>query len=532
MKKKITTNIRENVSISGETKSLAVIDIGSSAIRMNIAQVNSAGEINTLETLQREISLGKDAFSKGMIKKSSTEACVKVLKIFRRKLQEYQITSDQQIRIIATTAVREASNRDSFVDRIFIATGFNIQVIDEVDVARLTYRSVEYYLSSHKIQQNQKFLVTEMSGGTTEILLMKNQDILLSQSYRLGALRLREMLGEFRAPLPRQRELIENDTDRTIDQILGDVKNNPPHTLIAIGGDIRFAASQIQPEWNYSDPIKITLSALSKLTEQIINMSVDEIVHKFHLSYSDAETVGPALLFYFKLGHALKVNHVLVTDISMRSGVLMELAFGGTWTKKFADQIINSALELGRKFNFDEAHARHVEFLSITLFNSLKEEHNLPPSYELHLRIAALLHDIGTFINIRSHHKHSMYIIQNSELFGLSKRDLHLIALIARYHRRSGPKPEHVEFSTLDRDSRLAVLKMASILRVADALDRSNSRRIQQLICTRDDDEFTITIPGVDDITLEQLGIQSKGALFENVYGMRIILRKKAQLLE
>jgi len=529
-KKKLPTI--DNHTSANPLRTLAVIDIGTSAIRMTIAQANEKGDIHILESLQRELSLGKDTFSKGIITKSSTEACVKALKIFRRKLSEYQITSEHQIRIVATTAVREALNRDAFVDRVYIATGLIITIIDEIDVARLTYRSVESYLSNHKIQRSPEILITEMSGGTTEILLMRNQDILLSQSYRLGALRLREMLGEFRAPLPRQRELMENDIDRTIDQIHGDMSNNNPQTLIAIGGDIRFAATLLQPGWNFSDPLKLSLSSISKLTEQIIKLSVDEIVQKFHLSYSDAETVGPALLFYIRLAQALKINHILATDISMRSGILMEMAVGGTWTKLFTEQIISSAIEIGRKFHFDEAHARHVEFLSISLFNALREDHNLPPSFELHLRVASLLHDIGSFISVRSHHKHSMYIILNSDLFGLSKHDLHLIALIARYHRRSEPKPEHTEFSSLDRDGRLVVLKIASILRIADALDRSNSQRIRQLICTHNDDEFVISIPDIDDITLEQLGIQSKGTMFEDVYGMKIILRKKAHLLE
>lgn len=513
-------------------QALAVIDIGTTAIRMTIAQTDQLKMIKPLESLQHGLSLGKDTFSKGYISRENIENCVRALKSFLRKLREYQITDDQQIRIIATTAVREASNHQLFVDRIFIATGLTVEIVEDIDIARLTYLSVMSYLTAHKFQKNPDVLITEMSGGTTEILLLKNEDVMLSKNYRLGAVRLRKMIDEFRAPVIKQRELIESDIQRTVSHICQDLCNDGPLTLIVLGGDGRFAAAQVQPDWDTILPMRIPLSSLSKLTDQIMSLSVDEIVSKYHLSYTDAETVGPALLFYLHLARSLNSKSITVTGISMRSGILMEMTQHGAWRKRFTNQIINSALVTGRKFHFDEEHARHVEMLSVHLFHELKDEHRLEPWYELHLRVAALLHDIGSFISIRSHHKHSMYLIENSDLFGLSKKDLHIIALIARYHRRSTPKPEHQEYSTLDKESRLTVIKLAALLRVADALDRSNSQRIREINCNCSENTFLITLPNVDDIALEQLSIQNKGTLFEEVYGMRVVLLKKVSLLE
>lgn len=520
----------KNKNLSHRT--LAVIDIGTTAIRMTIAQTDEQKMVKPLESLQHGLSLGKDTFSKGYLSRESIEECVKALKSFIKKLREYQITSEQQIRTIATTAVREASNHQIFVDRVFIATGLTVEIIDDIDVARLTYLSATSYFSLHNFQRNPDVLITEMSGGTTETLLLRNNDVILSKSYRLGALRLREMIDEFRAPIISQRELIEGDTRRTVSLIYQDICRGDPLTIVALGGDARFAAAQIQPDWDFCSPVKITLSSLSKLTEQIINLSIDDVVSKYHLSYSDAETVGPALLFYLHLARALNEKSITVTNISMRSGILMEMIEHGSWRKRFSNQIINSAIVIGRKFHYDEEHARHVESLSILLFNELKDDHRLEPWYELHLRVAALLHDIGSFISIRSHHKHSMYLIENSDLFGLSKKDLHIIALIARYHRRSSPKPEHVEYNSLEKESRLTVIKLAAILRVADALDRSNSQRVREFSCKRIENTLFITLQNVDDITLEQLSLQNKGSLFEEVYGMRVVLQKKATLLE
>jgi exopolyphosphatase/guanosine-5'-triphosphate,3'-diphosphate pyrophosphatase len=504
---------------------MAVIDIGSTAIRMCIAEIKDNGSIKNLESLQQSVTLGKDTFTKGNIRKSSIEECVAVLKSYKKILEEYGIVHDNQVRVVATTAVREASNRDAFIDRVYIATGFDIEVIENVDVSRLTYLSLRSYFAAHQYSPGNTQLAIEVSGGSTELLLLRNNNVLKSHSYRLGALRLREMLGEFRAPVSSYQELMANDVDRTVNQILNEIGDIGQLEFIALGGDARFAAAELKPDWNHSDPVKIPVPTFSKFTRDILEMSVDELAHKYHMSFSDAETLGPALLFYTHLASALKLKSITVTDISMRNGVLSEMAMHGAWTQDFIQQIISSAIDIGKKFSFDEAHAKHVADLSISLFRALKDEHRLSPWYELLLMISALLHDIGSYVSIRSHHKHSMYLIQNSEIFGLNKKDILLISLVARYHRRSSPKPVHIEYVSLDRNDRILVVKMASILRIADALDRSGTQRIKNLVCTKEKDTFVITVPGIDDLSLEELGIKSKGSLFEEVFGMKILLR-------
>ncbi len=525
-------SLPNNHSPEFSSLTLAVIDIGTTSIRMAIAQVNKEGLIQLLETLQQSLSLGKDTFTKGYIHKTSIEECVNALKSFKKVLKEYQIINESQIRIVATTAVREASNKDTFLDRIYIATGMNVEVIDEVDVARLTYLSIRSFINTHPSLLTNELLVTEMSGGTTEILLLQNNNVTLSKGYRLGALRLREMVGEFRAPLSRHRDLMENDIQRTVNQIQQDITLEKKLTLVAIGGDARFAASQIHQDWNVTDPIEISLSSLVKFSEKVISLSVDEIVHQYHITFADAETLGPALLFYIRLADSFSVNNLVISDISMRHGLFAEMSRHDAWSEGFTNQIINSAKKIGRKFDFNETHADYVLHLSTILFNALKEEHLLAPRYELLLQISALLHDIGSFISVKSHHKHSFYLIQNSELFGLNRKDIQLIALVARYHRRSAPKPVHEEYQSLDRESKLLVIKLAAILRVADALDRSNSHRIKNISCLKQKGNLVITITGIEDLSLEQLALQSKGSLFEDIYGMKIILKKQASITE
>jgi exopolyphosphatase/guanosine-5'-triphosphate,3'-diphosphate pyrophosphatase len=141
------------------------------------------------------------------------------------------------------------------------------------------------------------------------------------------------------------------------------------------------------------------------------------------------------------------------------------------------------------------------------------------------LKLAAMLHEIGLFVGIASYHKHTMYLIQNSELFGLSRRDLQLVAQVARYHRRASPSPNHSGYARLSREDRVIVSKLASILRVAAALDRSYSQRIRELTCEIKRDRLIISVPGVEDLSLEQIALKQSCSLFEETYGISILLR-------
>jgi exopolyphosphatase/guanosine-5'-triphosphate,3'-diphosphate pyrophosphatase len=297
-------------------------------------------------------------------------------------------------------------------------------------------------------------------------------------------------------------------------------------TLLALGGDLRFAAAELLPRWNRRDLARLSVNTLSRFSKEIITQSADSLVKKYRLSYTDAETLGPALLTNVRLATALGIKSIYVTPISMRDGVLSEMAGARRWSDEFGEQIISSAVELGRKYLFDQRHAEHVADLAGRLFGALAEEHALGPRHELLLRTAALLHEIGLFISTRSHHKHSMYLIRNSNLFGLGPKDVLQTALVARYHRRAMPQPSHEGYAVLDRESRIEVLKMAAILRVADALDRSATQRVRSLDITVEHRRLILTVRNVTDVTLEHVAMDQKSNLFRMVYGREVVLRK------
>lgn len=508
-----------------EKRLVAVIDIGATSVRMAIAEIDDDGHVHLLENLSQAVSLGKDTFTQRRIRKSSIEECVRVLKSYRRLLLEYGITQPDQMRVIATSAVREASNRLAFLDRVFIATAMEVEPLDEAEVNRITYMGIHPQLQADPKLASSKSVVVEVGGGSTEVLVVQSGNVLFSQTYRLGSLRLLETLEKFDAPPTKQRVIMESQILRIVAQIREQVSQDTPLEMIAIGGDVRFAAANLIDDWDSANLAYLSVERLNEFTRKMLSMSDDEIVQKYGISFQDAETVAPALLSYVLIAREFQQQDIAVSDTNLRDGLLQHLSVRDVWTANFRSQIIRSAISLGRRFDFDEKHARHVATLCRKLFAELQGEHQLEPRMELLLYVAALLYEIGTYVNARSNHKHSMYLIRNSELFGLSRKDVLLIALVARYHRRSSPQPQHEGYSYLDRAGRVVVSKLAAILRLATALDDSRSQRINDIQCRIDSKRLVITAGGVEDVSLEQLALRQNGSLFEETYGMPAQIR-------
>lgn len=510
-------------------RTAAVIDIGTSSIRMAIAEITDSHRVRVLEALSQGVALGKDTFTRGGIEKQTIEECVRVLRLYRAKLEEYDITSDQQIRVVATSAVREAANQLAFVDRIYVATGLTVEPVDEAEVHRITYRSIQPLLAAEPAFANATTIICEVGGGSTELLVAEQGNVKYSHSYRLGSLRLRQNLQTLQAPQEKLRGIMEIEIHRTLETLPQHVPGASPVKLLALGGDIRFAADHLIPDWTPGTLAAIPVNRLAPLCEKILGMTDDRIGREFHLALPEAETLGTALLIYLQLARLLRLEQITVSSANLRDGLLREMVDPSIWTEDFRNQIIRSALELGRKYHFDEPHAVHVARLSNQLFDALADVHGLDARNGLLLHLAALLHEIGAFVSNTSLHKHSMYLIQNSDLFGLSARDVLLIALVARYHRRASPKPTHAGFNSLDRDRRVAVAKLAAILRVAIALDASRSQRVHSIQCTREQSRLIVTVPEVDDLSVEQLALRQGRSLFEEIFGMRVLLRTQAR---
>ena len=512
------------VSVSQAPKMVAVIDIGSSSLRMQLAEIRHDGTIRNLESFSQALSLGKDSFSKGLIERSTIEDCVHVLSIYRAKLDEYGITDPDNIRVIATSGVNEASNSLAFKDRIFVATDFVIEQFDEAILHRVTYLGLQSYLQNEPEFFKKQSVVMEVGGGTTEVLLLDGHDVSFSQTYRLGALRLRKQLEVYDAPLIKSRELMEAQIGGFLEQFLhSDPKIKPQH-VVSMGGDVRFAVQLLTQKPVGKELVSIDLDSLMELTNDVLARSPESLVTQYHISLPDAQTLGPGLLTHVIFAKGLGVKNILVANVNIRDGLIKEMTERHEWTDSIQKQIVRSATILGRKYNFAEEHSLHVSQIACQLFDQLQVLHQLLPRYRGLLQVAAILHEVGLFISSRARHKHSMHIISHSEFFGIGAKELQMVALLARYYRGSSPSPTHSAYFRLGRWKRVAISKLAAILRVAKALDVTRSQHIESIVCRIEPTRIELHVEQPIDLSLEQLELKQTSQLFEEIFGKPLLL--------
>ena len=504
----------------------AVMELGTTSIRMAVAESDRQGGFRVLDTLHQAVLLGRDTFTQGLIAQETVEECVKVLRGYLRILQEFGVSDQARIRAVATSAIREAANKDEVLDRIFVGTGLSVEILEDAEISRYTYLAVHGQLKKTGLVNAENMLIMEIGGGSTDTLTLRKGSVGNTQVFKSGSYRIRRALEDYNVPESRLRHVMQSNIQReAAGMLMGIGKLNHP-LLLVLGGDGRFAAGSIVPDWDKKSIVKIPVEALEKLTGELVRLQPDDIVRKYHMSFPDAETVGPALAMYLDLVKRLGIKEMHVTGATFREGILHEMVTKESWTKAFREQILSSAYEIGRKYHVELNHARFIAGLARKIFIALQDEHQLGPRHELILNLAAILHDTGHFVSTRSHHKHSMYLILNSDIFGLGSKDITLVALVARYHRKALPRMDHEIYGTLDRKSRVTVTKLAAILRLADALDSGRNFHGVEINIKVDDGRLVIAVKTDGDIDVEKHALEEDGIMFERVYGMKVALAR------
>jgi exopolyphosphatase / guanosine-5'-triphosphate,3'-diphosphate pyrophosphatase len=511
--------------IVAPAKTVAAIDIGANSLRMVIAEVLPDGQVEVLEQLQQVARLGQDTFRRGRLNGEVMRAAAAILRDYRRILDLYDV---KQIRAVATSAVREASNAYTFLDRLFMATGLDVEVIDTSEESRLAVSAVRNALEGVADAVRGRTLIADVGGGSTLLTVLEEGEIAASQSLQLGSLRLQEALATGYESPDRSTEILTQQIANVVSSLQNSLPLKGVRTFVAIGSEARFAARQVGRPTGSQHLHVVTRGKFERLVAECQGRSAEELSRHFGLPYVDAETLSPALLVYRELLHVAHAKRMTVSDVSMRDGLLLDMARSvtGREDKSIAKGVIRSAIALSGKYHIDLPHAKHVARLAVGLFDELQAEHGLSSRHRLLLEVAGLVHEVGGFVSSRAHHKHSFYLIANSEIFGLTREELMITAHVSRYHRRGLPKPSHLEYMSLPRETRTVIAKLSAMLRVADALDRGHAGHVSRLWCERQGEEFVVNVPGVVDLTLERRAMGFKGDLFDEIYGMRVRLEE------
>jgi exopolyphosphatase/guanosine-5'-triphosphate,3'-diphosphate pyrophosphatase len=503
---------------------VAVLDMGASAIRLVVAEILPNRTVRTIEETSKGVQLGRDSFSSGTIRANTVDASLAAIENFRRVIDSYGV---QRVRAVATSAVREARNGEMFLDRVQGRTGIVFETINEAEESRLVFLAVRRMLGRAAALRGAWTLLAEVGGGSTSLTLLRKGQPNRSGVYALGAVRLRQQLNLRRLTHDVQLALLKRSIANVIDEIRLEIPLSRVTHMVVIGGDVRFAASQIVESESGEGVRTVTRDAFLSFCDVVESMDEEQLIDRFRLPAVEAETLLPALLVYRTLLSETAVRRVVVSDASLRTGVLLDLAAPGGRLSAvdFERQVLASAEAVGHRYRFDRAHGRHVAMLAMRLFDECQDDHGLSPRERLLLQVAALLHDIGIYVSLRGHHKHSQYLLASLQIFGLSDDETAMVSNIARYHRRATPQRSHLSYAALDRQNRLIVNKLASILRLANALDAEHLQKVRDLRVVRSDPAWIVEIDGIGDLTMEQLAATSRADMFSDTFGPALIIR-------
>jgi exopolyphosphatase/guanosine-5'-triphosphate,3'-diphosphate pyrophosphatase len=515
----------------------AAIDVGSNALRLRLIEalgpsqpsraVGAASQPppgepwKDLATLRAPVRLGSEVFLSGRLAPASIGQACDALREFRQEMDRWKV---DDYRAIATSAVREAKNGATLVERARREAGIELETIEGIEEARLVQLAV-----TRRLQLNdRRALLVDVGGGSTELTLLDHGEPGFTRSLPLGTVRILEAYLKGVKTVDRARErLLEEAIDRALSEALPQV--GTVDVLVGTGGNVDTLCDLCPAK---GPPRAIDVAAAKATFKKMCAMSNSERRDAFQLRPDRADTIVPAAAIFLRLAQVLKIQSIVAPGVGLAAGILEELVdkFFHVWDSAGeAERVLEVCGRLGQRYHFDEAHARQVCRFATQLFDDLQRVHAFGERDRLLLRAAAMLHDIGDYVHYSGHHKHSQYLIQHADIMGLTPDERAIVANIARYHRKGPPDPTHPAYRDLSKEARGKVRGLSAILRIADALDREHKQKIESVRAAVDRAASKVTLflrGGDGDRELEEWTVGAKAAAWRDEYDLDVVVAK------
>jgi exopolyphosphatase/guanosine-5'-triphosphate,3'-diphosphate pyrophosphatase len=513
---------------AAEDHYLAAIDIGTNSFHLVIVKILPDGKFKILDRAKENVRLGSGGTDMKIIAPDAMQRGITTLKTFSQIAKTY----NAPIRAVATSAVREALNQTEFVKKVYDTTGISIEVISGFEEARMIYLGILQALPVF----NHPVLIMDIGGGSVEYLIGLKGEAKYSNSLKIGCMRLtqryfhksvikekdieacREHIIGFLAPVKRAVRKFDYDF------VLGS-----SGTILNMANMVRAMRGEIVG--GSVNNFTFTRDELSGVVKKILKAKTEKERLKIPgLDPRRVDIIVAGALVLQESFNVLNVKRMTVSEFALREGIIYDYLQNRVYVSPQHDHLSNlrykSVLHLAETFHYDSAHANQIAKLSLSIFDQVKGLHKLGEREREFLQYAAILHEIGFFISHDQHHRHSYYLIRNSELPGFTDTEKEIIANIARYHRKSHPKPKHEGYNWLNDKDQTIVNKLAGILRVADGLDRSHTNKTTAVLCKIVPQKVIFKIKSHDKIDLEEWAVNMKKSLFEEVFHKKVILKK------
>jgi exopolyphosphatase/guanosine-5'-triphosphate,3'-diphosphate pyrophosphatase len=508
-----------------DVTNLAAIDVGTNSIHLIVAKVHPvAGRFAVLHKEKEVVRLGAGSTDMKHLSEGAMGKAIQTLRRFKLVADSF----DAPIRAVATSAVREALNQDDFLRRVKAETGIRLGIASGFEESRLIHLGVLQALPVFK----KRHLMVDIGGGSTEFLVGYQRKILYNNSLKIGAVRLTQRFFATGRKTTKAVRECEEYVRGMLNPIRRSVRTHEFDLTVGTSGTIANLANIIRCRRDEDgdaslNGFRFSREELAEVVEEILDTkNVEDRLEIEGLDPARADIILAGAIILREVFKELGVKDMVVSEYALREGIILdtlENIHSKQRIKHLHDLRYSNVLHLAENLQYEKGHAHQVAKLALRILDQTARLHKLGSHEREFLEAAALLHEVGLFVSHAQHHRHSYYLIRNSELLGFTENEKEIIANIARYHRKSHPKIKHEGYNRLSADDQEIVNKLSSILRIADGLDRTHSAAVRDVRCriSRRNVHFAVQRGRKSSVELELWGAERKKLLFEEALRVR-----------
>lgn len=504
----------------------AAIEIASYEVSMKIYAL-SQKSMKEITYVRHRIELGKDAYRLGKINNEHVEELCNVLLDFKRMMKEYGVT---EYRACATSVIRELESSALILDRIYVKTGIVLEVLSNSESRYLSYKSIASQEKDFEKIIQKGTAIIDVGGGSVQISLFDKDTLVSTQNIRIGTNRLKERLSNVYEQSSHFEQVVEeiaNNALKTYRKLY--LKDRKIENIILVGDYSPYFSRYINE--GRAESHAMSSQEYHQFYSEMLSKNPQEMLNTLGIPAENEALILTTLVVYRKLIEETEAKDVWMPPLNLCDGLTYDYAEKNKILKSshdFENDIIVSAKNMGKRYQSNKNHVNVMTNLALTIFDKTKSLHGMQKRDRLLLQIAVILHDCGKYISMSHSAECSYNIIMATEIIGLSHVEREIVANIVRYNSLDIISfEEFAAGSSLNREEYMKVCKLAAILRVSNAMDRSHKQKIQDIRVTLKDTKMLLTVDTLEDITLEQGLLREKAEFFEDVFGVTPVLRRK-----
>jgi exopolyphosphatase/guanosine-5'-triphosphate,3'-diphosphate pyrophosphatase len=504
---------------------IAAIDCGTNSIHMIVVRIRPDLSFEVIDREKEMVRLGSGGLDGKALTNEAMEAALQAFSRFRRLAESHQV---EEILAAATSAVREAENGGEFLAAVERETGIRPQVISGTEEARLIHLAAVYGVDV----AGAAAVVVDIGGGSVEITHGAGTSLRAARSFKLGVIRLTERFVRSDPLSGRDERKMVRHIDEELTKYLRDIRSAGFDRVIGTSGTIlslgTVASAERRRAIDEIRNLRVSAKQIHRLRKELTGRSISERMKLPGLDPRRADLIVAGGVLLDTILRHIDASEITLCDFALREGLVLEyiqrnrkhIAQAG----QYPDIRRRSVIELAERCSYWPEHAHQIARLCLSMFDQTRGVHGLTDREREWLEFAALLHDIGTHISYTGHHKHSYYLIKNGDLRGFEPQEAEIIALVARYHRKSPPRKVHADYNALGPKRRKSVRTLAAILRFAETLDRSHAQVIGGIELHDRGEEYLVKLRATGDAELELWAAQRQIEPLEGALGKPIRL--------